>query len=227
MSKLDILGNVIYEMIESKKNPTNKSKSRPFGNELFGDFRNKKEPDTEEEKEIFNMLKNFIKNNEITDEFVDGLEKLKKFRDKYEGVVTPESTNLFRGMNLKNNIDFGYFTQISPIMDDYEVKFGKNKTKFYRVMVNYMPQKLVESWTAEYGIAENHANNDNGIILDASFSVDELLFNVDFMNRLSTSILTKQFKEYEILRVSAERVLCSAYISENIMHKFEVKSWDG
>ena len=74
--KLKLLEQYIKALLE---NETNASEEMPFGNHLFGEYREKNEPDTDIEKRIYSMLADWvIENDDKETELVTTIFELEK-----------------------------------------------------------------------------------------------------------------------------------------------------
>jgi len=172
--------------------------NKVFGNIAFGSKpelakvqgKSEIEPDTEEEKEILNLLTSWVETPEA-----DTSEKLYKKRDilkKASSVFprilkpkTPNGTDLYRGVMSTQPYLLNQLK--GSVQSDYENVRGKNYFT-YKKPINYRPRKKIQSWTDSFFIASAFATERNwlsGVVLTTKQN-DEFLFNQNTMRILFT-----------------------------------------
>jgi hypothetical protein len=191
-----------------------------FGKYLFGEFtkyyNSVKEMDTPQEKQIFSLIRNFIRGEYVgktRDEIlVKALFDLHKCKSKYGKILKPKTSVLYRGITIsKKDVNIDKLKKDSPLNLDFEKSFD----------YVYKGRSKVQSWTDNYKTAIYFAEetweetpNRNELyiaILKANFKQSEILFDSSFLNTLSKSV--GYGEENEIIRIENKPIKVKAYLS--------------
>jgi hypothetical protein len=183
---------------------------------LFGEFENfygeKVEKDTEYEKQVFQLVQQFVDADYPPDspkkEFEKVFKELLQCKNKYDAVLAPDNLNkVYRGLNTKVSVLAQNDFEIKSENDDYIILKDENFL--------YKPYTNVQSWTTSSTIPEEFVSNlfyENGdyyapTILTIKDPVqDEFLFDPDFLN-------TMDFEEHEVVRIGgAIECFCEALL---------------
>lgn len=173
----------------------NEDPRKVFGKILFGDWWNFPEEDTEDEEYIFGMVKDYVNNSDrLPENLIKALRYMVKHRDAFPEFLKPQAKEVYRGLFLPHDVAEHY----------------KDK------QVPYTPQREIESWTTDYQMAVNFANNDFGSVIgahDTSSRVpvviaakvdDSFIFNTTLTNSLSQ--FHHSTNEDEIIRVGSQPI---------------------
>jgi len=213
-----------------------------FGDYLFGEFvkwhKEYKEKDTPPEMMAFEDLEDFLygMNTEKTKSkaLIKHLRNLKACEKSYPEILSPTSTNLYRGTALHIEVIKSSLGSLSQgFIDDVKAKtFSKyrsqteyilnltNADQFVLVSKNfkYSPKSFVQSWSPSVTTAETFGKGKMGheyyfnrevfaCVLNKSFSKKELLFNPKFLNSM-----TRLSDENEIIRFGKDVSGCSLWM---------------
>ena len=128
-----------------------------FGNVLFGDFRGKKESDTDYEFKVFNAIQSYVRDAMIVRELPNYLEELIALKRVYPDVLEPENDTsvLYRGMVINDYAKNGIAAEIKNaiVNDAFTHEAIHNKMKYFRGKINYYPLNQVESWSTDEKVA--------------------------------------------------------------------------
>lgn len=213
--------NLIYKKLFEDLPP---KLQKDYGKYLFGDFRKLNEPDTEKEKELFRFVNSWIEGfngGKPNKKIILALKTLQKLK-KYEPEILNSETNvLYRG--IKYNLQKLGLKKIKK--DDFE--FNKS-TGFWtsKKTYSYTPHTSIQSWTPVLkGVLKTVQNimKDRGetihsnpksyfIIFKTSFSQQSLLFNHNFMNKLSNKFIG--IEEDEVIHIGNSKIKVQILLSE-------------
>jgi hypothetical protein len=191
-----------------------------FGTYLFGEFSSlygsKKEVNTKYENEVFSEIKQFIRGEKSGKKIDNTLEKafmdLYKCKQNYKQILSP-STNpiLYRGIALtKEDFDKLKFSD-KYVKQDYHESLNKFK---------YKGNSKIQSWTTNFNVADEFSmKNEKGnrkypVIMEYKFNSNELLFNMDVLNKISE--IFGFDKEDEIIRIEKSPIDVKVYANEDI-----------
>ena len=154
--KLKLLEQYIKALLE---NETNASEEMPFGNHLFGEYREKNEPDTDIEKRIYSMLADWvIENDDKETELVTTIFELEKLlKDgKYEDVLRPKAGNVYRGIRMSFEEALSMF---GHEMNEFNLKIP---CKIFSLKHSYSSRRQpISSWSYDLHMARNFATPES------------------------------------------------------------------
>ena len=202
-----------------------------FGNELFGEYRGKKEPDTKIEIRYFDKLWGFVDNNKKHPKLKTALMHLKECTKEYPEILKPDSNIIYRGAAAKDDLKKKLFITNLKSLEKFLSYPTKNikgqKWALVDKSYKYNPTFEVQSWSTKISVAENFTPGGGSyigamgfskamVIYQAKVGEKELLFNTKFMNKISRDTIGSN--EYEILRIgkslNVEAWVC---VSENVV----------
>lgn len=164
-------------------NESNDDVHEKFGKILFGSLFNT-EPDTNHEKNVFNMLQDYMHINSPSGDLEQALKYLHQHKSLFPEVLEPNATKVYRGLFLE---------------PEQAVRFPDTGES-----LKYTPVQQIESWTTDHGIALQFATNlddpdldEESIALIVEAQVDDaFIFNADFTDEITHG-------EQEIIRIGA------------------------
>lgn len=200
---------------EQKTQTLPKDALEDFGEILFGEFRKKDEPDTDYEDRIFNMVYKWVDGDFMDSDLLSNDEKevfrrFNKLKELYPDVLKPDSTkDIYRAVSAEDVIEFG---EAEFDKDDF-VFLDTRGIKWYSIQRPYYPYKEVESWTYGFYEALEFAHGmvkaPRFIVKEPKAETDDLLFDIDFINQVSSSIHGGE--ENEIVRIGKEPIESAVY----------------
>ena len=170
-----------------------------FGQELFGEFRGKREKDTDLERSYIQLLRYFVGDNKKHPTLKKALLHLKDCMKEYPEVLKPDKNILFRGTKMKLDLLSKYVKADFSLLKTRKSFAGKLYCVFDKSYV-YKPRYEIQSWTTKPEYAEAFATgHDDPVIYELFANPKEILFNTTFLNKVSKSEGLEE--EYEIIRI--------------------------
>jgi len=218
------LDEAVYEALLQEKVTSDCAKK--FGDWLFGEFRKKKEKDTDIENNYFEYLVSFIEGSFMKDgktKLLTVLKDLKKCMESYPDILQPNTNNLWRGSSLDtktiNSLRNKYKKQPFSIIN--KMKFGISL--FYLIDENwvYSPKSVVQSWStkSESAVSFSLTNRwyHEAALYNTKFNKNELLFNSKFLNLMAKASLGNE--ENEIIRIGKKVNGCKLWVHELLWYE--------
>lgn len=157
---------------------------KKFGHVLFGSARQLPEQDTAYEKKIYKNITDWIKgaymygrqNNDID----NIIKELLDLQNQYPDVLKPDTTTLYRGVQLLSYEQFHIKKRDFKNLD--------NSYMISKKAYSIFPKSNIQSWTTDIQTAENFIKNefyDDALVYKAIFSPNELLFNSNILYELA------------------------------------------
>lgn len=180
-----------------------------MGDVAFGDFRRLREPDTDFESIIFDMMLLFVDDGEIyrnNHKFAARLRKLNQYKEKFPGQLKPNAKNAYRGSSVP-------LSTVSNA-NTWPLKRFDGREWYAKESFTYKPRSLVQSWTTRIPIAFKFAldNSDTDLIpvIIQTAIDDTFVLNPRFTNKLSTKMHNS--REHEIIRTVKSPIKATLYV---------------
>jgi hypothetical protein len=201
----------IYHMIMESK-VTDKCID-DFGKELFGDFLNKKEKDTDIEARYFEKIWDFVADNDKHPKLKSALIHLKKCTKDYPEILKPDSNVLYRGTVGREDLIKKHYIkslkEVEAFLKMPKKKIGDNTYVLLEKSYSYKPRHEIQSWSTKIYKAEEFTpggkSSDSDewdapkVVYQATSSDKDLIFSTKFMNKIAKKALGDT--EYEIIRI--------------------------
>ena len=206
----------LHELLESIEDRAYKD----FQKFLFGDIKSANEKDTKLEKEIYDIIKDYMFNNtkERNAAAKDVLDYLHQYRNVFPDDLIPDSDTVYRGTNVTD--EFYHFMAREHQLEDDE-RSGKvdfNNINWYKTDYVYKPKSFIQSWTTKFRVAEQFSgDHTNSVILEAKVD-DDFILSTALSNLISKD--AGQGEEHEIIRISGNPINTIAYIDRYQLESF-------
>lgn len=203
------------------KSQLRKTAKKKFGDILFGERPasvrlqkpgNKIEKNTEYENKIYNMIMDFIDNQQVDMKtFLGYLKDLKQYEHIYPQILKNTNSPLYRGTVVSNDL----FKKIIPNLkykklNDNEV-YANKKSYCYYCNVTYKPKSVIQHWTdyldVTYLFTFSDSKSLNKSVIYKAVNDKNTIFNSEAMN-----LIGHFSNEHEVFRIG-NRVDCELYTS--------------
>lgn len=191
------------------------------GKVLFGDqskiarFQNKPyEENTDIETQLFEIIDQYIRMTNNKEEVKSIIPKLKKLKDKFPKILSPENKTVYRGTAVN-------FKFLSPLIKKYGYTKSEINQKWFtlKTKIDYKSDSLITSWTYNTNTAIKFAEvNDNHTtykIIVCTQPDNSFILNPDFSNLISTSY--NLGKEYETISMKNNFKNCQVFFERGIL----------
>lgn len=160
--------------------------STAFQKFAFGEYRNRIEPDTRRESDVFKILYAFVENNVGQERLSNALELIQGCKQYYQE-FQPDVRVAWRNTAIA-------WKHCPPIEDFVPA------TDFFAAPYLYKPKGLIQSFTTD----ENFAAQQGAIITLECRVDDDFIMSAEFMNQISSDAVAED--ESEIIRLSNQPI---------------------
>ena len=190
-----------------------------FEKVFFGNLKRNPEKDTKVEKNVYQIIRTFIKSSEplVKDRAYKMLKNLSTLKNAYPDDLIPKAKYVYRGTRSKNDRIIKIIHQ--PNLMEKIVKIEDHPSEGYHsffIKFNdiYTPKSPIQSWTTDINVGLKFMRYKlEGILLKAKVD-DDFILTAEITNLITSDITEKDISpESEIIRISQKpievEILCS------------------